>query len=833
MSIDKDIKQYSKISRKMEKRFGKKRRRRSGGSYQSLGIVRGFTPTANGVMIQTQHGFLSLSFLAANLLQVRVRPDNQFPHPFSYAISPSFSPEAISMTVSEDTDSILVGGGGMACLVSRAQSHLRIVLPNGKDVSLDVDTGLTWDDEAVRWTRHLPLGERCHALGQRAGRLNLRGKRLALWNHDSVGYKRDQDPVYYSIPFYLGVHPEYALGILWDNPARGEVDLGTTYSDQMSFSSEAGELRFYLIADETAELVLKRYLQLTGSPPLPPLWAFGYHQSRWGYKPSSKFRELATEFRKRQIPCDVLHFDIDYMDGYRTFTFNPKGFGDITSLLKELKQQGFKSVAIVDPAIKADDDYEVYKRGKAEGVFHAYPDGSLYLAPVWAGESAFPDFTKPASRTWWANCIATHIAPVGFDGLWNDMNEPTVFMPKGNAGTIPDFVPADWESLGSTHLKGAHNLYGMQMARATREGFQKTRPNTRPFVLTRAAYAGAQRYTGSWTGDNASTWDHLRLSISMVLNLGLSGMIFTGPDIGGFFGSASGELYARWIQAACLFPFCRTHTAQDTPDQEPWSFGPQVEAIARQYISLRYKLLPYLYSSYVQAVSEGKPLIRPTFFHDPTDSQLYEQDDVFMVGDSLLVAPVTEKGVTSRTFYLPRGAWYDFWTNKLIDGAREVTVEAPLDRLPIFARAGKVIPMWNPVQYIGEKPVDELHLRAYAGAGETAIYEDTGVGLEYQRGEYRYSYFTLGFKPGGQYGIDWRTAGAYEPPYNKARLEIIGIPGEPEKVLVDGQAAALWFFEHGHVEVLSNPFHSVRLVGKARDASAAAKTKVRRPTDDQ
>lgn len=822
-----DKKKYAKIARKMEKRFGQKRKRRNNNVVQTLGSLRSFEKSVDGVRVIGQNGALSLRFMAPNLLQVRVRPDSQFPEPFSYAIDPNFAPETSSLTVSEDTDTVLVGAGAMACLVSRQDCHLRLVLPNGHEVSVDAGTGLSWSQDGVQWTRRLPPGEHCHGLGQRAAGLNLRGKQWHLWNHDPATYHRHEDPCYYSIPFYIGVNKDYALGVLWDNPARGVVDLGMTQPDQMTISAETGELRLYLIADENPTLVMKRYFNLTGLMPLPPLWVFGYHQSRWSYTPSNRFRDLAAEFRRRQIPCDVLHFDIDYMDDFRVFTWNPQTFGDIVSLIQELKAQGFKTISILDPAIKADPNYEVYQSGVAADIFYKYPDGSLFLAPVWAGESAFPDFTNPAARRWWADYVARLATEVGFDAFWNDMNEPAVFLPKG-AGTIPDFVSADWEGQKSTHLEGAHNVYGMQMARATTEGMLRARPDERVFSLTRAAYAGAQRYTGSWTGDNVATWDHLRLSISMVLNLGLSGIVFTGPDIGGWADSPDPELYARWIQVGSMLPFCRTHTAQGTDDQEPWSFGTEVEAIARQYIGLRYQLLPYIYSSFAQCAAHGTPLVYPTFMYDPSDEKLANQDDAFMLGESLLIAPVLEKGATSREIYLPRGVWYDFHTNKLIDGAREIQVDAPLNHMPMYAKAGKIIPMWETMQYVGEKPIEELRLRAFAGPGETAIFEDSGEGLGYTQGQYRWSYFTCSFMPNGQFAIDWRTAGSYEPPYKKARLEVIGIPGEPGQVLVDGQPAPLWFFEGGHVEILSNPFNSVHLVGKARSAAAAADTVVRR-----
>lgn len=830
---NKDIKKYAKISRKMEKRFGQSSKKKRL-SFQSPGAIESFETQTNGIRIQTERATLGLTFVTNKILQVRVRPDRQFPKVFSYAIDPEFQPTAPSVTVTEDSANISIDSQAVACQLSRSDCQLKIILSTDQEVSVDTEMGLAWSDNGitntVQWSRQLPTDEYCYGLGQRSGGFNLRGKQLALWNFDPVGYHRDDDPVYYSIPFYLGVHPKYSIGILWDNPSRGMVDLGATQSNSMQFSSEKGELRFYLIVDDTPENVLKHYFELTGKPPLPPLWAFGYHQSRWGYKHADKFRYLADAFRHRQIPCDVLHFDIDYMDEYRVFTWNKENFPDFPQVIQEINALGFKAVAIVDPAIKADPKSEAFQSGNQAGIFHTYPDGTPFIAPVWAGDSAFPDFTMPAARQWWADHIESLVKSVGFAGLWNDMNEPTVFMPKGEAGTLPEYITANWDGHHSTHLDGAHNVYGMQMARATREGFQQVTPDKRPFVLTRAAYAGAQRYTTSWTGDNVSTWDHLKLSLSVTLNCGLSGMVFTGPDIGGFFETPEPELYARWIEAACLLPFCRTHTAEGTPDQEPWSFGTDVENIARKHINLRYQLLPYIYSSYAQCTTEGKPLVRPTFLLDSSDQKLYTQDDVYMLGDSLLIAPVLEKGATSREIYLPHGAWYDFWTGKLIDGSRTITVNAPLDHLPIFVKAGKVIPMWETMQYVGEKPLEELRLKAYAGTSETSFYEDVGEGLAYQKGDYRWSYFTCKYLPNGQFAIDWRITGNFEPSYRKSRIEIIGISREPELVEVDGQQAALWFFEGGIVEILSDPFKNIRLQGKSDHIGSEDHTVAKRPT---
>jgi alpha-glucosidase len=793
-----------------------------------LGNIKRFMQFDRAIQIEAENGDALVVYLAPNLVQVRFSATREFKQVLSYALEPTFAPLVVNMTVNDTPEWIDTRTEALMVQVHRVSGAMRIRLANGQDVSLDTGQGLHFTPEGhPAWTRQLPDGEHAHGLGERATGLNLRGKRYQLWNYDFKNYQRGSDPLYYSIPFYLGVHADYTLGVFWDNPARGIVDIGATQPDQMTFSSETGELIFYVIADRQAPNVLKRYFELTGNPLMPPLWAFGYHQSRYGYNDTTRYRELMREFRTRKIPCDVLHFDISYMDGYRVFTYDKDKFGDLPVLLRQFKERGFRSIAILDPGVKIDKRYAAYSSGVEQDIFLKKSDGSHYEARVWAGESVFPDFTKPEARRWWGKQVAKFVE-MGIDGLWNDMNEPTIFLDWEKPGEMPHDLPYHWDGHGSTQHEGGQNVYGMQMTRATYEGLLRAYPDRRPFVLTRSTYAGGHRYAVTWTGDNTSDWDHLKLSIAMALNSALSGMIFTGPDVGGFFETPDPELYSRWVQLASLFPLFRTHSMLETPNQEPWSFGKETEDIARKFINLRYQLLPYLYSAYAQASTQGLPMLRPTFFLDPNDEQLHNQDDAFMVGDALFVAPVLEPGVSKRSVYLPRGVWYDFWTNRLIDGKRTVEVEAPLDHMPIYARAGAVVPMWDVMQYVGEKRVEELQLKVFAGPGESAFYEDAGEGLGYQNGEYRWSYLTCLSLPGSAFAINRRVAGNYTPGYRNIRLNIIGLPTEPDVVKVDDLPAPIWFFEKGVVEILTSPFRTIELTGKRRDPSSTADTVVSR-----
>ena len=796
------------------------------GSFRTPGQIDTIAARTGGVVLRAERAFVEIVASAPDILRVRLGHAPEFEPPFSYAVVTS--PEAVNVRVQENTSEVMIHVGKLVCYVAKDSCRLRFETPEGDVLSEDAG-GMAWRGPAVRWSRKLPPGESCYGLGLRPSSLDLRGRRWSLWNADPLpAYERDADPLYTSIPFYVGLRAGIAFGILWDNPARGAVDLGAAQPEQMVFAAEEGELCFYVLAGPTVADVMRQLTTLTGHIPLPPLWALGFHQSRWSYKTADEFRRLAHEFRSRRLPCDVLYFDIDYMDGFRVFTWDRERFPSLAGLVRDLNRQGFKSVAIVDPGIKVDPQYGAYQSGQREDVFLKMPDGSPIVGPVWPGKCCFPDFTKPAVRTWWGAQVHRLLTAVPFAGLWNDMNEPTVITLKRGT-TLPDAVQHDWEGDGRTHVGGGHNVYGMQMARATRDGVTQARPDRRPFVLTRAAYAGAHRYTASWTGDNAATWDHLRLSISMVLNSGLSGMPITGPDIGGFAGEPDAELFVRWMQLGSMLPYFRVHTMTGTAPQEPWSYGKRAEAIVRRALERRYRLLPYLYSVVGQCAQDGQPIVRPLFMADQTDDHLRTIDDAFMVGDALLVAPVLEPGATSREVYLPRGVWYEFDTGKLIDGARTVTVPAPLQRMPLYARAGKVLPLWPVQQYVGEQAITELTLRVFAGSAETTLYEDAGEGLAYEQGEYRWSYFACSFLPSGQFAIDWRRAGQYEPPYRQYRVEVVGISGEPEAVLVDGQGAPVWYYEGGMVEFIVAPFSTARIVGKSPPSAREGPTLPRRP----
>ena len=615
----------------------------------------------------------------------------------------------------------------------------------------------------LRW--RVPPDAHFYGLGERAAPLDLRGRVYVNWNTDPRTYDPGDDPLYLCVPFLIVLSPDgrHAWGLLLESSARSRLDLGQADPDAVAIEIDDAAVEYSLFYAPTVAGLLERFTEETGRHPLFPRWALGYHQCRWSYYPEERVRRLARDFRETyHVPCDGIHLDIHYMDGYRVFTWDRRRFPDPKRLIADLHGQGFKVVTIIDPGVKADRKYRVFRDGLARGMFCRYPDGRVFIGPVWPGNCAFPDFTDPRVREWWGD-LHRDLVEAGVDGIWDDMNEPALFGEDG--ATIPGPVRHDLDGAGGDH-RVAHNLYGLNMARATAEGLARLAPDRRPFVITRSGWTGVQRYAAHWTADNRSDWASLRQTLPMVLNLGLSGIAFTGSDIGGFEGFATGELFTRWLQMSVFFPFCRAHTYLFSPDQEPWSWGEPYLSINREFIRLRYRLLPYLYTALYQCTQTGAPIVRPLLWAFQDDPTTHTLDDEFLCGDALLVAPVLEEGATRRRVYLPAGLWTDFWTDERHEGPAWLEVEAPLERIPVFVRAGAVVPTGPDMDYVGQRPTDPLTLHLYPPAegqeGVSFLYEDDGETLACRRGEYRLHRFVLR-GDGRRVDLTWTVEGAYDP----------------------------------------------------------------------
>ncbi|WP_163192943.1 glycoside hydrolase family 31 protein [Clostridium thermarum] len=620
-----------------------------------------------------------------------------------------------------------------------------------------------------------------YGFGEKTGHLNKKGYHYKMWNTDDPSpHVESYEALYKSIPFFIAMKDKKAFGIFFDNTFETHFDMGKENQDYYYFSAVDGNLDYYFIYGPSIKEVVGGYTKLTGRAPLPQLWALGYHQSRWSYSQEESVWEIADNFRKRDIPCDVIHFDIDYMDGYRVFTWDKNRFPNPKEFLAKLKEKGFKAVTIIDPGVKKDKGYKIYDEGLEKGYYATDKDGVTYVNRVWPGDSVYPDFSNDKVRNWWSDNQKI-MMDYGVSGIWNDMNEPASFN-----GPLPMDVMFNNDGIQAQH-KEIHNVYGHYMSKATYEGIKKY-TGKRPFVITRACYAGTQKYSTVWTGDNQSLWEHLRMSLPMLMNLGLSGMAFCGTDVGGFGHDCTPELLSRWVQVGAFTPLFRNHSAMNTRDQEPWAFDEKTEEINRKYIKLRYKLLPYIYDIMWQVENTGLPVIRPLLLNYQDDSNTYEINDEFLCGDNILVAPIVEQGRKVRTVYLPEGDnWVDYWTKEEFQGGQYIIKEAALDVCPIYIKAGSVIPNYPSQNYVGEIDVKELTLDIYPPVkGESSSYlhyQDDGESFEYRDGKYNLYEFVLKKNNGLEISISTKNLG-YNNKYESFKLHINNL--EPSEIVVDG-----------------------------------------------
>ena len=774
-------------------------------------------PQGNSVTFRNSQGLVSVSILAPDVVRVRMTHGASFGPDYSYAVVKTDwpSPQA-EFAGTKQAETIRT-----ADLEVRVQlSPFRITFYDraGRLISKDSE-GMAWDGSRVRCWKWMPEDEHYFGPGEKGDDLDKRGHAYEMWNTDAYGWGPTTDPLYVSIPFFLALRAGRAYGIFFDNTYRTSFDMGKEFSDRYSFGAEGGEINYYFLNGPDPKQVLERYTDLTGRMTLPARWQIGYHQSRYSYYPESMVRFIADNFRERHIPCDALFLDIHYMDGYRIFTWDKSRFPDPAKLLSDLRRQGFRVVTIIDPGVKVDANYWVYQQGLAGNDFVRMPDGKVYVGKVWPGDASFPDFTWDRVRDWWGSLYKGLIQD-GVAGFWNDMNEPSIFDVPSK--TLPlDAVFYD-RGLHSPHAK-VHNVYGMLMSEATRDGILKYRPNERPLVITRDTYAGGQRYAAVWTGDNSSTWAHLRLSLPELMNMGLSGLALVGADIGGFALSPSPELYTRWLETGVFYPYCRTHTEFGSRNQEPWSYGNRREQINRQSIELRYRLLPYFYNVFHRSAETGLPVMRALLLDYPDDAKAVATQDEFLLGDDLLVAPVLKDGEVSRSVYLPKGEWYDFWSRRRYAGPVEIRADAPLDRIPVFARGGAVIPTQQVVEYTDQAPINPLTLEVYPqGDSSRDYYEDDGLSYDYRKGGYLEQTFTVK-TDGNRITVATSTRkGSYEPPARALEIKIHGEHCAPRQVESGGsalaeagslekldQSKAGWYYDDDsatvHIKVSDNP----------------------------
>ncbi|MBE9181665.1 glycoside hydrolase family 31 protein [Oculatella sp. LEGE 06141] len=749
-----------------------------------------------GILCDCDGPRLSLSVLAPNLVRVRFAPAGEFMPRRSWAVTPADEEwNSVPFDVNETDDTIVLTTEQVRICIHR--NPCRIECFDRADRPFAADTGLHmgWHMGAIAGWKRIEADEHFYGFGEPTGLLDKLADRQTYWNVDSVDYTALTNEMYQTIPFFMALRPEVGYGLFFNTTFRSHFDIGADQPDALRMETQGSELDYYIIYGPEPAQIIHTYTQLTGRMPMPPRWALGYQQCRWSYDSELEVRMLAEEFRKRRIPCDVIHLDIDYMRGYRVFTWAPKRFPEPKTLLKDLSEDGFRVVTIVDPGVKYEPeaDYATYDEGIKHNYFVRKIDGKTFYGYVWPDKAVFPDFMRPEVRKWWGHCHKT-LTDVGVAGIWNDMNEPSIAdRPFGDNGakiTFPLDTPEGPFDERVTHTE-THNLYGMMMARAAREGLDHLRSKERSFVLTRSGYAGIQRWSAVWTGDNHSRWEYLEMSLPMLCNLGLSGVAFVGADIGGFAGNATGELFARWMQAGVLYPMMRAHSMMETERHEPWVFGEEVEAICREYIELRYRLLPYIYTLFWEAAQTGAPIMRPLLYHYPNDSTTYQLYDQVFLGPSLMAAPVYRPGVENRVVYFPEGTWYDWWSGDRIEGPTHKIVHAPLEQMPLFAKAGAVIPMAPVMQHVDERPLDEVRVRVWPGTGEFTIYEDDGHSFDYQQGAWAATTYRVS-QDGSQTVVEIsERQGQWQPPQRKIIVEVVGI--NEQRFADDGTARRLVF----------------------------------------
>ena len=729
---------------------------------------------------------VEVTIVTDEIIRVRLAPHGVFLEEFSYGV-PKLEHKATVFALHEDEKEFKVSTNVVNCHIRKEDFFISFSDSQNHVTSSDA-VPMHWEENVKFGGYYVYCTKTCHdqesffGLGDKPTEFNLRGKRLKNWNTDAYSFAWNQDPLYRSIPFYISLNEGIAHGIFFDNTFKAHFDFGAEDKTKTSFWADGGELQYYYIHGPHMMDVVKSYHHLTGTHPMPPLWALGYHQCRWSYYPESKVRKIANGFRENKIPCDGIYLDIDYMDGYRCFTWNRKYFPDPKKMIKELANDGFKTVVIIDPGIRVDDNYAVFKEGKEKKYFCRRCDDYFMEGHVWPGRCQFPDFTNPEVREWWGS-LFDELVQLGVAGVWNDMNEPAVF----GAGTFPDDVRHQYDGFRGSHRK-AHNVYGMQMVRATYEGLRKIMKNKRPFTITRAGYSGVQRYSSVWTGDNVASWEHLRLGNIQLQRLSTSGISFCGTDIGGFSGEPDGELFTRWIQMGTFSPFMRAHSAGDTKEREPWSFGEPFTDINRKFIELRYRLIPYLYSTFWEHHRYGFPILRPVVMQEQEEMSNHFRQDEFTYGDKILVCPVLEPGQQSRNVYLPKGKWYNYWTNEIVDGGKEVTVLTPLETIPIFVKAGSVIPEYPVMQYVGEKEIEEVKLNIYFSNYEvnSFLFEDYGETFAYEQDIYLEKKFVVNGKS-TVLTVQQTLEGLYTPRYESYFFNVMGLPFTPAKIMADGK----------------------------------------------
>ncbi len=618
---------------------------------------------------------------------------------------------------------------------------------------------------------HYVLGEQdiVYGLGEQVRGINKRGWKYVSYNLDNPHHQEDTTSLYGAHNFLL-ISGAAVFGVFFDYPGRLCFDIGYTARSELTVSAEAYDMDVYIITGTEEKDIVQQFRRLIGRSYIAPKWAFGYGQSRWGYRSAEEIREVAENYRSRNIPIDSIYLDIDYMERFKDFTVNAETFPEFSDFCAEMQALGIHPVPIIDAGVKIEEGYDIYEEGVRGNYFCKDAEGKDWVGAVWPGRVHFPDFLNPDARTWFGEKYRT-LLEQGIDGFWNDMNEPAIFYSEERLKSVLERINAlgqknmgiydyfeftglvngisnhaddhthffhNIDGVAVPHQK-VHNLYGFNMTKAAGEAFERLSPEKRILMFSRSSYIGAHRYGGIWQGDNNSWWSHLLMNLQMLPSLNMTGFLFNGADLGGFNCDVTEDLMLRWLQLGVFTPLMRNHSALGTRQQELYRFE-NADSLKRM-IEIRYALLPYIYSEYMKAVLDDTMMFRPLAFDFRDDAAAAQTEDQLLLGDELMIAPVYRQNAAGRYVYLPEEMMLvrmrsvtDYVTEVLPAGHHYV--DAALEELIFFVRKGKAIPFGSTGQNTAQLDMEKLYLLGYADA-EYLLYDDDGISKEYENPENR------------------------------------------------------------------------------------------------
>ncbi len=738
---------------------------KSSSRHLGMGAVNFWEETDTGIEGKSDSGKFRFIVYDSGMIRIQMTRYSDFEsNPYSVVSDP----KNVKFSVHEKKDLLILQTEKLTLQVNLKRLSLSFFDADGNILNADDSLGTAWIGTEVTTYKQVQKNEKFIGLGEKTGNLNRFGKAYTNWNTDYFGYGISDDPLYMSIPFYIGIHDQGAYGIFLDNTHKTVFNFGASTNRFIYFNAEDGDMDYYFIHEPNVAGIISSYTELTGRMQLPPKWALGFQQCRYSYYPDKEVLTVAKNFRDKKMPADVIYLDIHHMEAYKVFTFDGEKFPDAKAMIQALKSKGFRVVVILDPGIKTEEGYQPYEEGKVKDLFVKYPDGQEYEAQVWPGWCTFPDFTKKETRTWWAEKMAFY-TEAGVDGFWTDMNEPASW-----GQFTPNLIEFDYEGSTASHRQ-ARNIYGMQMARSTQEGALVQNETERAFVLTRSGFSGIQRYAAAWTGDNTASEEHMLAGVRLINSLGLSGVAFSGYDVGGFAGESSKSLFARWMSIAAFSPLYRAHSMINSNDAEPWAFGEEVEEISRNYMNLRYQLLPTIYAAFYEASQTGLPLVSSLAIDYPDDLSIYSSafQNQYLFCNRFLVAPVESfKEITK--VYLPKGKWYYLYSDQIYNGENTIYADCPINYLPVYVKAGSIFSMQSEVFSTGEPHDGVLRIHIYQGSDESSFvhYEDDGISHNYRSGHFLKR--KISYKPKSNQIIFAKSEGDYSSDFKTVKVFLHG-----------------------------------------------------------